>query len=225
MNCLVTAGPSWEPLDEVRRLTNFSTGRLGGELAAFLTERGHTVTLLLGEAATWRGERRAARIETFSTTADLRRRLEALASLRVEAVFHAAAVSDFRPGKVWRRTAAGRLEEVAARKIASRGDALLVELAPTEKLILNLRDWFPRAWLVGWKYELDGTRADALARALRQIQESRTAACVVNGAAYGPGFGLVTPEGRCAHFETPEALFAGLEAEIRRRAAGGAQGA
>jgi len=29
MNCIVTAGPAFVPLDDVRRLTNFSTGRLG----------------------------------------------------------------------------------------------------------------------------------------------------------------------------------------------------
>ena len=36
MNCIVTCGPTYEPLDEVRRLTNFSTGRLGTELANYL---------------------------------------------------------------------------------------------------------------------------------------------------------------------------------------------
>jgi phosphopantothenoylcysteine synthetase/decarboxylase len=40
MNCIVTAGPTYEPLDEVRRLTNFSTGRLGTELANFINELG-----------------------------------------------------------------------------------------------------------------------------------------------------------------------------------------
>ena len=39
MNCIVTAGPTFEPLDDVRRLTNFSTGRLGTELANFLAAR------------------------------------------------------------------------------------------------------------------------------------------------------------------------------------------
>ena len=53
MNCIVTAGPTCEPLDEVRRLTNFSTGRLGTELANFLAARGHKVTLLVGEQATY----------------------------------------------------------------------------------------------------------------------------------------------------------------------------
>ena len=44
MNCIVTAGPTFEKLDQVRRLTNFSTGRLGTELANYLTDQGHTVT-------------------------------------------------------------------------------------------------------------------------------------------------------------------------------------
>ena len=58
MNCIVTAGPTFEPLDEVRRLTNFSTGRLGTELANFLAARGHKVVLLAGETATYSGERK-----------------------------------------------------------------------------------------------------------------------------------------------------------------------
>ena len=51
MHCIVTAGPTYEPLDKVRRLTNFSTGRLGSELVTFLTARGHDTTLLIREQA------------------------------------------------------------------------------------------------------------------------------------------------------------------------------
>src|ERR1700743_1364862 len=72
MNCLVTAGPTYEPLDDVRRLTNFSPGRLGSDPANRLAEHGHKVTLLLGEQATYRGETSADAVEMFSTTADLR---------------------------------------------------------------------------------------------------------------------------------------------------------
>jgi hypothetical protein len=46
---------------------------------------------------------------------------------------------------------------------------------------------------VGWKYELNGTRQDALARARRQMAANRTDACVLNGAAWGNGFALCTP--------------------------------
>ncbi|SVB07858.1 uncharacterized protein METZ01_LOCUS160712, partial [marine metagenome] len=51
MHCLVTAGPTIEPIDEVRRLTNHSTGRLGCSLADALSHAGHRVTLLLSEVA------------------------------------------------------------------------------------------------------------------------------------------------------------------------------
>src|SRR5580704_4470900 len=104
MNCVVTAGPTFEPLDEVRRLTNFSTGRLGSELANSLATRGHHVTLLIGEQATYHGEQRAGEIKRFSTTADLAEQLRALSQSSVDAIFHAAAVSDFAFGKVFVRS-------------------------------------------------------------------------------------------------------------------------
>src|SRR3984885_4255465 len=109
MNCVVTAGPAYESLDEVRRLTNFSTGRLGTELTNFLTAQGHDVTLLVGESTTYRGERRAKKIRVFSTTSDLRNQLSAMAGRQVGAVFHAAAVSDFSFGKLFQRDARGTL--------------------------------------------------------------------------------------------------------------------
>src|SRR5690349_3842913 len=109
MNCIVTAGPTFESLDDVRRLTNFSTGRLGTELANFLTARGHAVTLLIGESATWPGERRAQSVMAFSSTKDLRAKLKALSRRKINAIFHAAAVSDFTFGKMFTRHADGKL--------------------------------------------------------------------------------------------------------------------
>jgi phosphopantothenoylcysteine decarboxylase/phosphopantothenate--cysteine ligase len=57
-----------------------------------------------------------------------------------------------------------------------------------------MRVLFPTSILVGWKYELVGTREDALAKAKRQIEENRTDACVVNGRAFGSGFGFCQPD-------------------------------
>ncbi|HWW02238.1 MAG TPA: phosphopantothenoylcysteine decarboxylase [Candidatus Acidoferrum sp.] len=217
MHCIVTAGPTFEPLDDVRRLTNFSTGRLGSELANFLAARGHAVTLLIGEQATWQGERRADRIETFTTTTDLRERLRALARLPVEAVFHAAAVSDFTFGKVWLRSGSGELTEAKAGKISTREGTLLAELVPTAKIIAGLRDWFPASLLVGWKYEVDGNRASVVAAARKQIADCRSDACVANGPAYGAGFGLVNTGGEPAHCSDPGTLFEALESLIQAR--------
>jgi phosphopantothenate---cysteine ligase (CTP) len=211
MNCIVTAGPTSEPLDDVRRLTNFSTGRLGTELANFLAARGHCVTLLIGELATYAGERKAQSVKIYSTRADLRAKLKSFSGEKVDAIFHAAAVSDFTFGKMFTRDATGKLKPFKpSRKISTRCGNLLVELVPTPKIIASLRDWFPKTKIVGWKFEADGGRVDALRSAKKQIADCATDFCVANGPAYGKGFSLVSAGGH-KHFAGKPGLFAALE--------------
>src|SRR5436190_104781 len=214
MNCIVTAGPTYEPLDQVRRLTNMSTGRLGTELANFLVNRGHTVTLLIGEQATYGGECRAQRVETFTTSNHLQKQLEAMTGESVNAVFHAAAVGDFSFGKIWLRSAQGDLTEVKSGKLSTREGTLLAELVPTPKIIAGLRAWFPKARLVAWKYEVDGDRASVVQAAEKQLAECLTDACVANGPAYGEGFGLVRNR-ECFDLPDQAVLFGALEGLMR----------
>lgn len=215
MTCLVTAGPTYEPLDQVRRLTNFSTGRLGTELANFLAAQGHEVILLIGEGATWCGERRVQRVQTFTTTASLRNQLRVLAAEPVDALFHAAAVSDFSFGNVWCRSSKGELIAVSSGKLSTRQGSLLAELVPIPKLIAELRPWFPRTRVVGWKYEVEGGRESVIQLAETQLKECRTDACVVNGPGYGAGFGLVTREPQIMQLADAAALYEALELFIR----------
>jgi phosphopantothenoylcysteine synthetase/decarboxylase len=219
MNCVVTAGPTYETMDNVRRLTNFSTGRLGTELANFLTTRGHNVTLLRGEQATFCGESKAMRVKPFSTTADLMANLQALAKLEIQAVFHAAAVSDFTFGKIWLRSEQGELSEIKSGKISTRQGPLLAELVPTPKIIAGLREWYPKAKLIGWKFEVDGDRASVLRAAEQQLRNCRTDLCVANGPAFGPGFGLVSHTGQCVDLPDQEKLFATLSQLLDRNSA------
>ena len=216
MNCLVTAGPTFEPLDKVRRLTNFSTGRLGTELANHLADNGCRVTLLIGEQATWPGPRRAQSVATFTTGTDLQNRLRALANPSVDAVFHAAAVGDFTFGRVWLRPEDGEDVEVKSDKITTREGRLMAELIPTQKILPQLRGWFPRARIVGWKFEVGGSPAEVLELARRQLAEARTDACVANGPAYGEGFGIVTGSGH-THLSDALALFAACESLVKGR--------
>lgn len=210
MNCIVTAGPTYEPLDDVRRLTNFSTGRLGTELANFLVARGHQVLLLISEQATYGGERRAQRVEEFATTANLREKLQALSAKNVNAVFHAAAVSDYRFGRIQLQSPHGKLTQIKSKKISTVAGKLLVELVPTRKIITELRAWFPAARLVGWKFEAEGKRPEAIRAAEQQITKCLTDACVANGPAYGEGFGLITRRNHM-HLADPPKLFDALE--------------
>jgi phosphopantothenoylcysteine decarboxylase/phosphopantothenate--cysteine ligase len=214
---VITAGPTYEPLDNVRRLTNFSTGRLGTELANHLVKGGHTVDLLLGEHATYRGQCLANHIEEFSTTSDLEQRFIKRTNAGIDAIFHAAAVSDFKFGKVWLRSEAGQLTEAHAGKISTRKGTLLAELVPTAKIISQLRKWFPASRIIGWKFEVDGDRAQVLELGRTQMAECRTDACVVNGPAYGPGFAIVRAGAEPQHCASQEELFSGLSEYLQRR--------
>ena len=200
MNVIVTCGPAFAPIDQVRRLTNFSTGRLGALLADHFAAQGWKTLCLRGETASAPPPQRAPVIP-FSTNENLAERLATLAQGEpVDAVFHAAALCDFQVGSI---------EGVALaepKKIPSRRDALRLTLTPAPKVLPRLRDWFPAAQLVGWKYELEGTRNDAFGRAWLQLTEARTDACVLNGAAYGDGFALCLPGGEIRACANPEAL-------------------
>ena len=97
MKIIVTCGPSYEPIDEVRRITNFSTGELGSRLASTLAEAGHEVICLKGVASTTSERVFQAQIVPFTTNDDLMARLEELGQTRsVGAIFHAAALADFK---------------------------------------------------------------------------------------------------------------------------------
>ena len=204
MNILITCGPSYEPIDQVRRITNFSTGRLGITLANTFADAGHRVFCLKGEQATDPTPLRAHKTIPFSTNDDLAQKIQQLTSENIDAIFHAAALCDFKVATV--QNPAG--QQITSAKFPTRGENLTLTLAPTTKVLPQLRPLFPKAKIVGWKYELTGSRDEAIAKALNQLAEAKTDACVLNGTAYGPGFlfctsdvstSLPTVNNLCAH--------------------------
>lgn len=203
LKIVVTCGPSFEPVDGARRLTNFSTGRLGTALANACAAQGWEVHCFRGEQATCPDPLRVHSVQPFSTNDDLARRLETLGtSVNIDAVLHAAALCDFKVARV----EAGDGSTITSAKVSTRIGELRLVLAPTMKLLPRLAAWFPGARIVGWKYELEGHRENALAAARQQLREHGSAACVLNGAAYGPGFAFCTPGERFIHCPDPGAL-------------------
>lgn len=94
---VVTAGPSWEPIDPVRFIGNRSSGRMGVAVAREAFARGADVTLVLGPGTVEPPPGpRIVRVETAEEmrTAVLR------AAEGADAVVMAAAVADFRPASV-----------------------------------------------------------------------------------------------------------------------------
>ncbi len=211
MTVLITCGAAWEPVDGMRRLTNASTGGLGSILADHLAAAGLKVTLFRAETATAPTPGPAVDQHAFSTNDDLAAQLARLRATPPDVLLHAAALCDFRVSGA--RAADGTL--LKAGKISSRAGPLTLELEPATKILPQLRGWFPRARLVGWKFEVDGGREAATAAGLRQMHEARTDGCVVNGPAWGAGFGWNPGTARWLSCPDPEALAVALLLWIR----------
>lgn len=201
MLAVITTGPSSAPIDQVRRITNSASGEIGTLLAAALHEAGFEPHLFRGRGATFPAPTKNAFLHEFSTNAELAAGLTELAESRgreVRAVFHAAALADYDIAAV--RGPDG--EPLNPHKIPGNLARLHLILEPATKILPCLRAWFPHAWLVGWKYELEGSREDALSAARQQIKHAQTNATIVNGTAYGPGFALLSNHQPPLHLDT-----------------------
>ena len=115
---------------------------------------------------------------------------------------HAAALSDYAVAAL--RGPGG--SPISARKIPSDLPQLHLVLEPAPKILPHLRDWFPRAWIAGWKYELEASREDAIETARAQLKSNHTDATIINGTAYGPGFGLLEADQPPVHFANKREL-------------------
>lgn len=210
MKVVITGGPSSEPIDEVRLITNRSTGELGIILAQAFRQSGHQVSLFLGRLSQFRHPEAIY----FDRNEDIQRMFREIdESKSVNVVLHAAALADFEVTAV----RAGN-RDIGLSKIGSEHQTLSLELAPKQKVIGGLREVFPNALIVGWKLELDGSREDLIREATLQVKKNRTDACVINGRAFGDGFGFCTLEGLQESFSSKPELAAFLvkwaEAEL-----------
>ena len=149
MRILVTAGATREPLDEVRFVSNVSSGATGAALADAFLGLGHDVVLLRGEGAV--KSKRVHAGETFSSCADLLAMLQRwLAAGSFDAVVMTAAVADYRP------------EMSLSGKIRSDADELIVRLVRNPKILPQLKELSPRPLqVIGFKFTVG---ADAAAR-------------------------------------------------------------
>lgn len=96
LRVVLTAGPTREPIDPVRFLSNYSTGYMGAQVAAEALRRGHQVTIVCGP--TQESMPSGAEVLPIETAHEMARALRQQAR-RAEVVIMAAAVSDFRPAR------------------------------------------------------------------------------------------------------------------------------
>ena len=175
---LITAGPTREPFDPVRFLSNPSTGKMGYALAAAAKQRGATVTLISGPASL----SAPPGVRCIQVTSALEMRTHVLACLDAATiVVKAAAVSDFRPA------------ETADHKIKKGQSELSLQLVANPDILKELGERkenstkFPL--LVGFAAE----SRDHLKEGARKLKEKNLDLIVINDiGGTETGFGVGT---------------------------------
>jgi phosphopantothenoylcysteine decarboxylase/phosphopantothenate--cysteine ligase len=194
MRVLVVAGATVEAIDDVRVITNRSTGGTGIELAKTAFELGADVELWLGRheapAPAWLPYR------TFDSTEDLASMAE---KAEADICVVPAAIADFTPAKK------------QGGKIPTRAGALSLDLKPTPKILERFRKGTRKA-LVGFKAEAGVSEAELKARALALAKEADLDFVVANDVTKVKGettsIAIFDRKGRSETFEGSKALAA-----------------
>lgn len=183
MNILVTAGPTREFIDDIRYLSNSSTGMMGCALAQAAADAGHSVTLVCGPITC---EPPACDTLLPVTSAEEMARAVREQAPQADAVIMAAAVADYTPA------------ERAPGKMKKTEGELVLRLKRTADILAELGGAKSGRILVGFALEADDVRANAL----RKLREKNLDLVVVNG-----------PAAMGALRSTVELIFASGEAE------------
>ena len=176
---LVTAGPTREPLDPVRVLTNPSTGTMGYALAEAALNRGASVTLVTGPTTLDPPD--GVEVVQVQTAEDMHEAVQARREA-ADYVFMAAAVADYTPA------------DPSASKRKKTDEDLVLHLRRTPDILKTLGEHkSPGQVLVGFALETE----DALDNARRKLEAKNLDWIAVNnpteeGAGFGPSTNRIT---------------------------------
>ncbi|MCJ7645825.1 phosphopantothenoylcysteine decarboxylase [bacterium] len=168
---LVTAGPTWVPIDKVRVITNVFAGRTGYKIAEAAQKMGAKVTLLMGPGrntlppAPW-NKMEVIPFKYFDELFGLVKR--EVSSKKYDVIIHSAAVSDYEP--VYRRST----------KIRSGKKELLIKCKPTIKIVDQIKRYDPSIFLVKFKLELDTSEKELIKIGYKSMMASNADLMVVN---------------------------------------------
>ena len=154
MNVLITAGPTREPIDPVRYLTNRSSGKMGYALAEAAQKRGHSVLLISGPTSIDIPE--GVDFIPIESAEDLYQAVESQVG-RMDIAIFAAAVADYTP------------LSVADQKIKKSGDELTLALKKTKDVLGSTRGAMGfKGTLVGFAAETENVEENAREKCIRK---------------------------------------------------------
>ena len=147
MRILITAGPTREYVDDVRFLSNASSGRMGYSIAQAAIDAGHDVVLVTGPVDLAAPE--SADVRAIETTDELRQACLDLFP-GCDGVIATAAVCDYRP------------RERVAGKMTKTGQPIVLELVETSDVLAELGGMKEHRWVVGFALESQDPRTNAM---------------------------------------------------------------
>ena len=156
---LITAGPTWVPIDSVRVISNVATGKTGSLLAAQLQKLGAEVTLALGpvEAASVSKNIRLIRFRFFDELKNII--YQELKEKKYDMVIHSAAVSDYRMKKTY------------GRKISSDFKKLSLNLIPTPKILKLIKKVSKASVVVAFKFAPQASKQKLIAESKKLLRQ------------------------------------------------------
>jgi len=146
---LVTAGPTREPIDPVRYITNRSPGKMGYAIAAAAHALGARVIMISGPVSL--PEPRGTEVVRVETAAEMHAATHERVA-EADIFIAAAAVSDYRPA------------EAAAQKIKKTRDAMTLELVRSPDILATVAALDEAPFTVGFAAETENVREYALGK-------------------------------------------------------------
>jgi phosphopantothenoylcysteine decarboxylase/phosphopantothenate--cysteine ligase len=171
---LVTAGPTREPIDPVRYLSNRSSGKMGYAIAEAAIEAGHDVALISGPVDV--DPPRGAELISVSTSDEMFDAVHEHAR-GCDVLVMCAAVADYKPKKV------------SDNKIKKRAANFSVELVPTRDILASLPKQDRDYVVVGFAAETENVEANA-----RKKLEEKNCDVVVANDVSRADFGMESDE-------------------------------
>jgi phosphopantothenoylcysteine decarboxylase / phosphopantothenate---cysteine ligase len=145
---LITAGPTREPIDPVRYISNRSSGKMGYAIAEATLEAGHQVILVSGPVNI--DPPQDAKFVSVSTSDEMFDAVHQHAD-KCDVCVLCAAVADYKPAKV------------SPTKIKKRGERISLELIRTRDILDSLGHWQDRRFLVvGFAAETNDLEQNAM---------------------------------------------------------------
>ncbi|HNT30735.1 MAG TPA: bifunctional phosphopantothenoylcysteine decarboxylase/phosphopantothenate--cysteine ligase CoaBC, partial [bacterium] len=156
MRLLVSAGPTREPLDPVRYLSNRSSGRMGYALARIARRRGADVTLVSGPAEI--APVPGIRIIPVETAREMKQ-VVTREFKRSDCYIAAAAVSDFRPAEISKQKIK---KSTNSTKAQTAGNALSIDLSENPDIVTQVaRTKIKQQIVVGFALETENLQESA----------------------------------------------------------------